>query len=128
MTQSSNLRVLRYVLLFLGVFLVGPFPFIVFLWPSGWRWHPYNIMYEHMLIGIYMTLGLFLLLAARNPQRHRSLLWFTVLSSLVHGGIMEAYALMDAQERGHLFGDATFTFGSALILGFALRRFDKSRR
>jgi hypothetical protein len=42
----------------------------------------------NMILGVYATLGVFLLIASRNPLRHRSLIWFTVWSSLVHAGIM----------------------------------------
>ena len=44
--------------------------------------------YEQMILGVYATLGVFLLIASRNPLRHRSLIWFTVWSSVVHAGIM----------------------------------------
>jgi hypothetical protein len=48
---------------------------------------------------------LFLLLAARNPSEHRSLIAFTAWSSLVHAGIMAVQAFQNASERGHLLGD-----------------------
>ena len=41
-----------------------------------------------MILGIYATLGVFLMIASRDPMAHRSLIWFTVWSSIVHGGIM----------------------------------------
>lgn len=120
--SSSDDKLLKWTLLFFGLFLVGPFPFLVYLWPSGWRWPPYHPEYEHMIIGIYVTLGVFLLLASRMPQRHRSLLWFTVLSSVVHGGIMELHALMHEDLRGHLLGDATFTTVGGILLGTMMLR------
>jgi len=43
---------------------------------------------DQMLIAIYATLGVFLLLAVRNPSAHRSLIAFTAWSSLAHGAIM----------------------------------------
>jgi hypothetical protein len=58
-----------------------------------------------MIIGIYATLGVFLLIAARNPLAHRSLIWFTVVSSVVHAAIMSLQAVVDPAERGHLWGD-----------------------
>ena len=54
---------------------------------------------------IYATLGIFLVLASRAPQSHRSLLLFTAWSSLVHAGIMAVQAFRDTAERGHLIGD-----------------------
>ncbi len=58
-----------------------------------------------MILGIYATLGVFLLIAARNPLQHLSLIWFTVWSSLVHAGIMAVQAINAAPEHGHLMGD-----------------------
>jgi hypothetical protein len=55
-----------------------------------------------MLQGVYATLGIFLILAARAPHEHRSLILFTAWSSLVHAGIMAVQALRDTAERGHL--------------------------
>ena len=63
------------------------------VWPSGWTWHSGHSDYPLMIVGIYATLGVFLLLAARDPLAHRSLIWFTVWSSVVHGGIMAVQAL-----------------------------------
>jgi hypothetical protein len=57
-----------------------------------------------MIIGVYATLGVFLLIASRNPYAHKSLIWFTVWSSVVHAAIMGVQALSDPTERGHLVG------------------------
>jgi hypothetical protein len=58
-----------------------------------------------MIIGVYATLGVFLLIAARNPYAHKSLIWFTVWSSVVHAAIMGIQAVSDPAEHGHLVGD-----------------------
>ena len=39
---------------------------------------------DQMMLSIYVTLGIFLLLAVRNPSAHRSLIAFTGWSSLAH--------------------------------------------
>ena len=70
-----------------------------------------------MIAGIYATLGTFLLIAARDPEAHTSLIWFTVWSSVVHGAIMTIHAALDASERGHLLGDVPALFAAALVLG-----------
>ena len=92
---------------------LGP---LMLLWPAGWRWDPHQPHYEQMIVGIYFTLGVCLLLAARDPLRHLSLIWFTVWSSVVHGGIMTVQALSDAQEHGHLLGDVPALFLAAAVL------------
>ena len=111
--------VLRIVLIVVGlIFLVGVYPLMMYLWPSGWRWQPNQPEYEQMILGVYATLGIFLLLASRNPAAHRSLIAFTAVTSLVHAAIMAVQALQNPAERAHLFGDvpALIIVGVALIV------------
>jgi ABC-type Fe3+-siderophore transport system permease subunit len=76
------------------------------LWPSGWVWHGgEGVYYLQMICGIYAVLGLYLIAAARNPSAYRSVISFTVWSSVVHAAIMAVQALGDAHEYGHLIGD-----------------------
>ena len=108
---------LKVVLLLVGlIFLLGVYPLMMYLWPSGWRWQPNQPEYEQMILGVYATLGIFLLLASRNPSGNRSLIAFTAWSSLVHAAIMAVQALRNASERGHLLGDVP----SLVIVGVAL--------
>ena len=89
------------------------------VWPSGWAWQagpPHDSQYFMMIVGVYATLGVFLLMAARNPQAHRSLIWFAVWSSVVHGAIM-AVQSMPAEHRWHLMGDVPALFLVAIVLG-----------
>ena len=112
-------RALKVVLVLVGlIFLLGVYPLMMVLWPSGWRWQPNQPEYEQMILGVYATLGVFLLLASRNPSENRSLIAFTAWSSLVHAGIMAVQAFHNASERGHLLGDvpALFIVWLALIV------------
>jgi hypothetical protein len=112
-------RVLQVVLMLAGViFLVGVYPLMMFLWPSGWRWQPHQPEYEQMILGVYATLGVFLLVASRYLEENRSLIAFTAWSSLVHAGIMTVQALTNAGEHGHPLGDvpALIVVGVALIV------------
>lgn len=70
-----------------------------------------------MMLSIYVTLGIFLLLAARNPPAHRSLIAFAAWSSLAHAGVMTVQSLHDVSERTHLLcGSLAFAvIGIALI-------------
>ena len=96
MLQETRMKALRIALAVCGVaFVFGLYPLMHHLWPSGWRWEPNQHEYEEMIMGIYATLGVFLLLAVRNPLEHRSLIWFTVWSSVVHAAIMTYQALVD---------------------------------
>ena len=80
--SDQRLSVLRTVLLVVGlIFLVGIYP-LSRLWPSGWSWGTGPSHYLMMILGIYATLGVFLIIASRNPLAHRSLIGFTVWSSV----------------------------------------------
>jgi hypothetical protein len=113
----SRERALKIVLVVVGlIFLLGVYPSMM-LWPSGWRWQPNQPEYEQMILGVYATLGVFLLLASRNPSANRSLIAFTAWSSLVHAAIMAVQAFQNTSERGHLLGDipALVVVGVVLI-------------
>ena len=117
MTVAVRLRYLRFALVLFGlIFIFAVYPLMMSLWPAGWRWSPNQPQYEQMILGVYVTLGVFLLIASRNPLRHLSLIWFTVFSSLVHAGIMTAQALAMPSEHGHLFGDVPALFLVAIVL------------
>ncbi|HXJ37288.1 MAG TPA: DUF6632 domain-containing protein [Candidatus Eisenbacteria bacterium] len=114
----SAQALLKPALAVFGTIFLLVYPLAV-VWPSGWAWHagaPHDSQYFMMIVGIYATLGVFLLIASRDPQAHRSLIWFTVWSSVVHGGIM-AVQSMPAEHHGHLLGDVPALFLVAGLLG-----------
>ena len=116
MTDADRLRYLRVALVLVGLILVlGIYP-LGMVWPSGWQWGVGHSHYHMMIIGVYATLGVFLLMAAKDPAAHTSLIWFTVWSSIVHAGIMGVQSLADAKERGHLIGDVPALLVVALVL------------
>ena len=118
MSNSARLRYLRIALILVGlIFIFGVYPLMMGLWPSGWRLSPNQPQYEQMIVGVYATLGVFLLLAARNPLRNLSLIWFTVFSSVVHAAIMTVQALQAPAEHGHMLGDIPALFFVAILLG-----------
>ena len=116
MSDETRLFYLRIALIVFGLIAVFAIYPMVVLWPSGWAWGHGHSHYVMMIVGIYATLGVFLLMASRNPEAHRSLIWFTVWSSIVHGAIMAAQATADGGERGHLLGDVPALFLIALVL------------
>ena len=98
-------------------------PILMAVWPSGWIWLPRQTEYEQMMIGVYGTLGVFLLWASRCPEKHHSLIWFTFWSSIVHGTIMGIQAIVDETEHAHLYGDVAALWVAVVLLGvFTPRR------
>ncbi|MBZ5599367.1 MAG: hypothetical protein LAN83_13720 [Acidobacteriia bacterium] len=96
----SRERALKILLVLVGLtFLAGVYPLMTFLWQAKQSEAALT-----MMLGVYVTLGIFVLLAARNPSTNRSLIAFTAWSSLVHAAVMAVQAFQIASERGHLLG------------------------
>jgi hypothetical protein len=131
MNDSQRLAALRIVLIVVGLIaLFAIWPLMV-LWPSGWAWHSGHSAYPMMIVGIYATLGVFLLIASRDPLRHLSLIWFTVWSSIVHGVIMTVQSFgteaSGEQHLGHLLGDVPALFIVAAALACFTPRGERAR-
>ena len=122
MSEARRLAALRVALVGIGLIFVVGLPLLVAVWPSGWTWGHGHSHYLTMIVGVYATLGVFLLIAARRPEEHGGLIWFTVWSSLVHGAIMAAQSIADPAERGHFLGDTPALFLVALTLAVLMRR------
>ena len=71
-----------------------------------------------MICGVYAVLGAYLIAAVRKPSEHRSLISFTIWSSVVHAGIMAAQSISDEHERGHFIGDVPALLLIAAVLWF----------
>jgi len=116
MADDDRLRYLRIALMLVGViFLGGIYPLMI-LWPAGWTWHTGHSDYPLMILGIYATLGGFLIMAARNPLENLSLIWFTVWSSVVHAAIMAVQSFEAPENHGHLLGDVPALIFVAVLL------------
>jgi hypothetical protein len=106
-------RVLKVVLVLLGLlFSAGVYPLIgSLLHPAG------SDMGDTMMLSLYVTLGIFLLIAVRNPSAHRSLIAFAAWSSFAHAAAMSILGLEIASQRvGFLVGSAVLVvIGVALI-------------
>jgi hypothetical protein len=115
--MGSPYKLLQLALAVFGAVFLLVYP-LALVWPSGWAWHPgapHHSEYFMMIVGIYATLGVFLLNAARNPDAHLSLIWFTVWSSVVHAAIMTVQSFSEHQ-LGHLWGDVAALLLVAIVL------------
>ena len=122
MSEETRLSFLRIALIAVGLTFVFGIYTLGILWPSGWTWGQGHSHYLMMIIGVYATLGVFLLVASSDPYAHRSLIWFTVWSSVVHAVIMGVQAFNDPAERGHLVGDVPALILVAIVLAVLMPR------
>ena len=115
----SSHKLLQIALVLFGATFCLLYPLSMF-WPSGWAWHegpPEASQYFMMIVGVYATLGIFLILAARDPHANRSLILFTIWSSLAHAAIMAAQSMGNPIHQGHLLGDVPALVLVAAVLG-----------
>jgi hypothetical protein len=127
MNETVRLKFLRIALVAVGITFIAGIYLLMIVWPSGWTWHTGHSDYPLMIVGIYATLGVFLIIAARNPLANLSLIWFTVWSSVVHGAIMAFQSLSDSMNHGHLLGDVPALFIVAAVLAVLTPRGQKSQ-
>ena len=100
-------RALKVVLVVVGLlFCAGVYPMILMA-----KQDPALAM----MMSLYVTLGVFLLLASRDPSSHRSLIAFAAWSSFAHAGLMSIQALLNIIARRELIGSAVF-----IVIGVAL--------
>jgi uncharacterized protein DUF6632 len=76
-----------------------------------------------MMLSLYVTLGVFLLIAARNPSANRTLIAFTAWSSFAHAAVMAVQAYRNVIARGELMGVAVL-----VIIGVALIALSPARQ
>ncbi|HTM73122.1 MAG TPA: DUF6632 domain-containing protein [Pseudolabrys sp.] len=123
MSDTNRLLFLRIALIAIGLIFIFGIYTLGIVWPSGWVWgqgHPQH--YLTMIMGVYATLGVFLILASRDPFAYKSIIWFTVWSSIVHAAIMAAQSFSDGTERGHLIGDVPALVVVAIVLAVLMPR------
>jgi hypothetical protein len=115
----SREALLRFALIAFGAVFCLVYPLAI-VWPSGWAWHegaPAESQYFMMIVGVYATLGIFLIRAASDPAANRSLISFTIVSSVVHAGIMAIQSFGPGMHQGHLLGDVPALILVAVVLG-----------
>jgi len=120
MKPDVRIQYLKIALVVFGLIFIFAIYLLMFLWPSGWAWSPGQYEYEQMIVGVYATLGFFLILDSKNSLEHRSLIWFTVWSSVVHATIILIQSLVDTRELGHVIGDIPALYIVAIVLGMLM--------
>lgn len=127
--MSSREPALSAALLAAGAACLLLFPLSI-VWPSGWAWHegaPASNNYFMMIVALYVTLGIFLIRAARDPLANLSLIWFAVWSSIAHALVMTWQSLAQPVHKGHLVGDVPALLIVAAMLALLTRRAQQAR-
>ncbi len=106
-------RALKVVMVLVGLlFVAAIYPVAMALWHTS----PSDDTGDTMMMSLYFTLGVFLLVAARQPSAHRSPIAFTAWSSFAHAVVMSLLGLHIPSERvGFLIGS-----GVLVVIGAAL--------
>lgn len=121
MTAAQRDSYLKLALKLFGIVFCLVYP-LGLVWPAGWIWHGGEGQYYlQMICGFYAVLGIFLIRASGNPGDHKSLISFTIWSSVVHAVIMAVQAFGDKAETGHLIGDVPALLLVAAVLGLLSR-------
>ena len=109
-------RALQVVLVVVGLFFsAAAYPAI-----GGLRDPAHSDTGDTMMMGLYFALGVFLLIAVRNPAAHRSLIAFAAWSSFAHAAVMSILGFEIASERaGFLGGSAVLVVIGVVLLVLA---------
>jgi len=94
---------------------LGFYPLVRF-WHAGFGWGTTYSDLLPMILGLYFVLGVFLVIASLDPLRHRSLIWFTIWSSVAHATIMAVQTIGKPAEHGHWIGDIPALLIVAVVL------------
>ena len=93
-------RALKVVLVVVGlIFSAGIYPVTESLWHQNQSMYTFD-----MMLSLYFALGIFLLIAARNPSANRSLIAFTAWSCFAHAAVMAVTSFSKGGYRGDIWG------------------------
>ena len=118
----NNLSILSNTLRVFGLAFIFIIPIMKLDLFGGWAWSPAQWEYELMIQGIYMTLGIMMIISAKNPVSNSMFIWFVVWSSVVRAVIMAYQAAIAVDEMGHFIGDIPILIILALLLGYSLKK------
>jgi hypothetical protein len=117
---DSKDRAASIALLLMGIGMAILYPKNLLIGQAGWIWDYPNrhLAFEHMLVAVYVTLGLFLIWAARDPVRFVPLINFAIVSGAVHATAMLVDACDMPGMHNHLGwrGDVVGTYLAPFVL------------
>ena len=110
-------RALKVVMVLVGLlFVAGIYPIVI----SLSHWSPSDDPGDMMMLSLYVTLGVLLLFAVRNPAANRGLIAFAAWSSFAHGAVMSMIAIHDPGNRtGFLIGSGVLVLIAVTLLALS---------
>ncbi len=96
-------RGIRYFLYTFGLGNIFVHPVLPWFFVEQFFWTPRNIPYEFMIGGIYIALGIVMILAAKNPIKHKLFVDLVILGNLAHAAVMIIFGALE--QPAHLYGD-----------------------
>jgi hypothetical protein len=120
--KGDNVALRRFsvVMFVFGLSFIFILPFSTEVLPALFRWSEpaVNLADERMIIAMYVGLGICFVMGAKDPVRHAIIIDYTIISSILHGGVMFYYALALDGEMPHMWGDVPLLF--AIAIGFMI--------
>ena len=110
-------RLTQIVLVIVGLFNVALIYFLFRdLWHSSWLLEQKNEI-EPMFLSFFIPVGVFLLIAARRPSEHRSMIALAAWWNISHGTVM-AIQTVEAWNHGvpRNFTDVILFLGIGIVL------------
>ncbi|WKD48420.1 DUF6632 domain-containing protein [Microbulbifer spongiae] len=128
MNETTRAKYLAIALVTIGLlYIFAMYPLMVWIWPSGWGWMPPQPEYEQLIVGFFATLGIFLILAAKNLSANLNLIWFTIWLNMIYATIMLLMVLADRAEHANLIGNIPVQYLISGVLWYLLPRHKNAR-
>jgi hypothetical protein len=84
-SKTTYLKAYLYIFGFLNIFIVSTIPVI---FEDVFLWEPRNIPTEIMIASLYLAMGVVMVFAARNPEKHKAFVDFLVIANILHASVM----------------------------------------
>ncbi|MDP5211054.1 DUF6632 domain-containing protein [Microbulbifer sp. 2205BS26-8] len=123
MDDITRAKYLPIALIAIGmIFIFAMYPMMAWIWPAGWGLTPPQPEHEKVIAVFFAVLGVFLILAARNPTANIDLIWLTIWLNLVNATIVLLTVLADWAELANLIGNIPVQYFIAWVLWYLLPR------
>lgn len=111
--MKNKEKKLKLFLYWAGLANVFLHPVIPWFFPHHFFWMPRNMPYEFMIGGIYIAWGIVMVIASKEPLKHKLFIDFTILANLFHAVVMVFFGSIE--QPTHLYGDVLWICALSVI-------------